>query len=240
MPNSTIKLWSARACPFAHRTRLALAEKGLDFELIEIDLQNKPASFSEVSVYGKVPALEHQGQRFVESAIVNEYLEEVFPSPRLLPTDPAQRALARFWIDYANTRFVPAWGKLLRASDANVAAEAATELREALATLERGLAQGSGAGPYWFGAAQPGLVDLSLYPWFERWPALEHYRGIAVPPSAERLLAWRKALSERPSVRAIENQTSFYVERFARYAGRVAVPAATPDPRGRAEAPSLV
>ena len=62
---STLKLWSARACPFAHRTRLVLAEKQLNFELIEIDLQHKPAWLSEISVYGKVPALEHEGRRSV-------------------------------------------------------------------------------------------------------------------------------------------------------------------------------
>jgi glutathione S-transferase len=105
-----LTLFSARACPFAHRTRLVLGEKQLDFELVEIDLQNKPAWFNTVSVYGKVPALEHDGQRIVESAIVNEYLDEVFPTPALLPRAPAARALARIWIDYANTRFVPALG----------------------------------------------------------------------------------------------------------------------------------
>ncbi|MET0790299.1 MAG: glutathione S-transferase family protein [Polyangiaceae bacterium] len=114
-----LTLFSARACPFAHRTRLVLGEKGLDFELVEIDLQQKPAWFSTVSNYGKVPALQHKEHRLVESAIVNEYLDEVFPEPALLPADPGTRAVARIWIDYANTRFVPAWGALLRApSDA--------------------------------------------------------------------------------------------------------------------------
>ncbi len=63
-----LTLFSARACPFAHRTRLVLAEKRLDFELVEIDLQQKPAWFSTVSNYGKVPALQHKQHRIVESA----------------------------------------------------------------------------------------------------------------------------------------------------------------------------
>ena len=214
---SNIKLWSARACPFAHRTRLALGEKQVNFELIEIDLQNKPSWFTEVSVYGKVPALEHDGQRFVESAIINEYLDETFPRPALLPRDPATRAVARFWIDYANTRFVPAWGKLLRAADQSIAAAAERELLATLDDLERGLAQHSGTGPFWFGA-EPSLVDLSLYPWFERWPALEHYRGVAVPAKLHGLGRWAAALSARDTVKAIENPTQFYVERYARYA----------------------
>lgn len=214
---TAINLWSARACPFAHRTRLVLGSKGLDFELVEIDLQNKPAWFNEVSVYGKVPALEHEGRRFVESAIINEYLEETFPMPALLPREPAQRALSRFWIDYANTRFVPAWGKLLRAQANAVAAEATTELVAALHTLERGLSELSGAGPFWFGA-EPSLVDLSLYPWFERWAALAHYRGVEVPAELPRLQRWRTATRELPAVTAIQNPTAYYVERYARYA----------------------
>ena len=61
---SQIKLFSARACPFAHRTRLVLTHKQLPFELVEIDLKNKPAWFdATVSGYGKVPAVEHAGKQ---------------------------------------------------------------------------------------------------------------------------------------------------------------------------------
>src|ERR1700755_1794399 len=112
---TAIRLFSARACPFAHRTRLVLSHKRVPFELVEIDLQNKPAWFDRsVSGYGKVPAIEHGDVRIWESAVINEYLDEVFPEPRLLPSVPADRAAARIWIDYANTRFAPAVGKLLR------------------------------------------------------------------------------------------------------------------------------
>lgn len=213
---SKLTLFSARACPFAHRTRLVLAEKKLDFELVEIDLQNKPAWFTTVSVYGKVPALEHDGNRFVESAIVNEYLDEVFPEPSLLPKDPAARAHARIWIDYANTRFVPAWGAVLRGAAQSERDAAERDLALALQYLEDGLARASDRGPYWLGS-QLSLIDLTFYPWFERWPALEHHRGVALAPGLERLARWRDAVSERASVLAIENPTSFYVERYARY-----------------------
>ena len=71
-----MELFTARVCPYAHRTRLVLLEKGLDFELIEVDLQNKPERFLQVSAYGKVPALVHDGVEIYESAIINEYLED--------------------------------------------------------------------------------------------------------------------------------------------------------------------
>ncbi|NBD32481.1 MAG: glutathione S-transferase family protein, partial [Cyanobacteria bacterium] len=102
----TLELYSASVCPFAHRTRLTLMEKGLDFQLIEIDLNKKPDWFSEVSPYGKVPVIKHQENRIWESAIINEYLEEAFPKPALFPDSPGERALARIWIDFANTKLV--------------------------------------------------------------------------------------------------------------------------------------
>jgi glutathione S-transferase len=215
MPKLT--LFSARACPFAHRTRLVLAEKKLDFELVEIDLQNKPPWFNAVSVYGKVPALEHGGQRIVESAIINEYLDETFPEPALLPKSPELRAEARIWIDYANTRFVPAWGGVLRGETAAERELAGVNLGKALEHIESsGLAKLSGDGPYWFGAT-PSLVDFSFYPWFERWPALEEHRGVGVPSALTRILRWRDAVKSRQSVRDIENPTSFYAQRYAAF-----------------------
>ena len=213
-----ITLFSARACPFAHRTRLVLAEKGLDFELVEIDLQNKPAWFGTVSSYGKVPALQHGQERVVESAIVNEYLDEVFPEPALLPKDPGKRATARIWIDYANTRFVPAWGALLRGKTEAERDAARVSLLESLEYIEnRGLHESSNDAPYWFGAT-PSLVDLSFYPWFERWAALEHHRGSVPLAKLPRLKRWVEALAARPSVKEIQNPTQYYVERYAKLA----------------------
>jgi len=220
-----LTLYSARACPFAHRTRLVLAEKGLDFELVEIDLRQKPAWFSTISNYGKVPALQHKEHRLVESAIVNEYLDEVFPEPALLPRDPGARAVARIWIDYANTRFVPAWGTLLRAASETERQTARDVLLQSLAYLEQGLRKTTGAGPFWFGE-QPGLVDLTFYPWFERWAALEHHRGPVAIGQFERLQRWSEALAARPTVKEIENPTQFYVERFAKHAAPAAQAAA--------------
>ncbi|HEY9905093.1 MAG TPA: glutathione S-transferase family protein, partial [Candidatus Sericytochromatia bacterium] len=82
-----IEIYSATVCPFAHRSRLVLLEKEIDFELIEIDLQNKPEGFTEISPYGKVPVIKHGDERVWESAIINEYLDEVFPEPPLMPVD---------------------------------------------------------------------------------------------------------------------------------------------------------
>jgi glutathione S-transferase len=215
---ANVKLFSARACPFAHRTRLVLSHKKIDFELVEIDLQNKPSWFGTVSAYGKVPAIEHAGNRIWESAVINEYLDEVFRSPALLPEEPALRAVARIWVDWANTRLVPAFGALLRGQTPAEQATGRRDLGESVTYLEReGLARHGGDGPFFFGS-RPGLVDFALYPWFERWAALEHYRGFAVPKDLARLARWTNEAGKLDAVQAHANPSEYYIERYARYA----------------------
>lgn len=215
---TTIQLYSAKACPYAHRTRLVFLEKNIPFELIEIDLQNKPEWFSQISRYGKVPAIKHGDAEIYESAIINEYLNEVFPEPPLLPSDPGQRAIARIWIDYANTRFTSAFGKLLRGKDEAEQQQGRQDLIEALLYIEsEAFGQLSGEGTYWLGE-QLTLVDLTFYPWFERFPTLESLRQFTLPTEATRLQQWWTALRDRPSVQSIENPVSFYLERYARFA----------------------
>jgi glutathione S-transferase len=213
-----VTLYSALACPYAHRTRLVLSEKKVQFELKEVDLQNKPAWFDQsVSAYGKVPAIEHEGARIWESAIINEYLDEVFPNPPLLPTQAGRRAVARIWIDYANSRFTSAFGSLLRSPGEAEQTKAERELLESLQFIEReGLAKLSTDGPFFLGAA-PSLVDFAFYPWFERWPALEHYRGFAIPKELTRLVRWRDAVRALDSVKAHENPAELYIDRYARH-----------------------
>jgi len=215
---TVLNIYSAKACPFAHRTRLVLLEKGIDFSLTEIDLQNKPDWFTQISRYGKVPAIKHGDNEIYESAIINEYLEEVFPEPPLLPRDPGRRAVARIWIDYANTRFVPAFSKLLRGKDAQEQQQGRQELQASLLYIEReGLSKLSNNGPYWLGDTLS-LVDLTFYPWFERFPTLQHLRQFTLPSEASHLQQWWDAVRRRTSIQAIENPVSFYLERYARFA----------------------
>jgi glutathione S-transferase len=214
---STIQLYSAVLCPFAHRVRLTLREKGVPFESIEIDLQNKPTNFLEISPYGKVPVLVHGDNRVWESAIVNEYLEETFPDPPLLPTEPMQRAQARIWINFADTRLFAASGKLLYGRDPQPTATL-QELNEHLLFIEReGLAKISDRAPYWLGT-ELSLVDLTFYPWFEQLNVLEHFRGFQIPPGLDRLQQWQAAVAEREAVRSISNPPEFYLERYGRLA----------------------
>jgi glutathione S-transferase len=127
------------------------------------------------------------------------------------------RARARIWIDYANTRFVTAFGKLLRLPAGGDEAAAQRELNETLQFIENaGLAQLSASGPFFLGA-KPSLVDFTFYPWFERWTALEHFRKTPVPAGLTRLTRWRAAVRELPSVREHENSAEYYVQRYSTF-----------------------
>ncbi|MBW4553317.1 MAG: glutathione S-transferase family protein [Aphanocapsa sp. GSE-SYN-MK-11-07L] len=215
-----IEIYSAVLCPFAHRSRLTLLEKQVPFKLIEIDLQNKPANFQEISPYGKVPVLKHGEHRVWESAIVNEYLEETFPEPPLLPKNPIQRAQARIWINFADTRLFAAIGRLLYSQDSQPQTAILKELTEHLQFIEQeGLRKISDADPYWLGA-DISLVDLTYYPWFEQIGVLEHFRGFQLPAGLDRLQEWWQTMANRESVRAIAKPQEFYIEHYAQYALR--------------------
>jgi glutathione S-transferase len=215
---SEIEIYSAVLCPFAHRSRLTLLEKGVPFELIEIDLQNKPANFQEISPYGKVPVLKHGNHRVWESAIINEYLDEVFPDPPLLPQDPMQRAQARIWINFADTRLFATTGKLLYSRDLQPPSALLKELTEHLRFMEHeGLRKISASGPYWLGKALS-LIDLTFYPWFEQLKVLEHFRNFQFPSGLDRLQQWWVAVAQRESVRSIANSPEFYLEHYGRLA----------------------
>jgi glutathione S-transferase len=212
-----IELYSTALCPFAHRTRLALIEKGLPFRLIEIDLHNKPANFKEISPYGKVPVLKHGKNRVWESAIINEYLDEAFPEHPLLPKAPIQRAQARIWINFADTRLFATTGKVLYARDPQrPPADDLQELTKHLQFIEAGLQTMAAAGPYWLGS-EVSLVDLTYYPWFEQWTVLSHFRGFQFPTGLDRLKQWWEAIATRDSVRAIAQPQNFYIERYAQF-----------------------
>lgn len=212
-----VTIYSAKVCPFAQRTRLTLLEKQVDFKLIEIDLNDTPNWFLEISPYGKIPALKRGDDLVCESAIINEYLEEVYPEPALMPSRPGQRAYARFWIDFANTKFVPWFYKLLLAQRPERQEQFAAELRDHLLFMERKGLGDVQAGSYWLGD-RPSLVDLAFYPFFERLPVLEYYRDFTLPDECPQLSAWWSTMRQRASVQQLMNPAEFYIHSYTHYA----------------------
>lgn len=91
-------LYSGTTCPFSQRCRFVLFEKGMDFEIRDIDLYNKPEDISVMNPYGQVPILVERDLILYESNIINEYIDERFPHPQLMPADPVMRARTRLFL----------------------------------------------------------------------------------------------------------------------------------------------
>jgi glutathione S-transferase len=213
---SDLELFSTPLCPFAHRVRLVLAAKELPYRLTEIDLRNKPQGFLKVSLHGKVPALRHGDRHICDSAIINEYLDETFPERPLLPRDPAGRAQARFWIEFANSRLFATTASLLYGAHRRNRSPALEQLAVTLRFIEaEALAKVPEDGPYWLGS-QLSLVDLIFYPWFEQLAVLERYRDFRMPSDLARLRQWHDALAQNTSVRAVAKPPQFYLEHYGR------------------------
>ncbi|MDR2688932.1 MAG: glutathione S-transferase N-terminal domain-containing protein [Azoarcus sp.] len=90
-----MNLYSGTTDPFSHRCRIVLFEKGMDFEVIDVDLFNKPEEIASINPYNRVPVLVDRDLVLYESNIINEYIDERFPHPQLMPPDPIMRARAR-------------------------------------------------------------------------------------------------------------------------------------------------
>ena len=213
---SEVEIFSAEVCPYAQRTRMVLIEKGVDFTLREVDLANKPDWFLEVSPYAKVPVIRHQGRVVYESAIINEYLDEVYPEPPMMPEAPGARATVRIWIDFMNMKLLPCFYRLLMAQEPEKQAQEAETLTAHFRLVEAAV-RDEGSGPYLFGA-RLSLADLSLYPWFERLPALEHYRGTMLPDDCSRLKSWFDVMEQTKSARETTNGAEYHIKAYIKYA----------------------
>jgi glutathione S-transferase len=184
-----LTVYDAPRCPYCARVRIVLAEKDVPHETVTIDLANRPQwLLAHNPPHGRVPVLEEDGWVLPESAVVNEYLEERFPQPPLLPADQAARAAVRLLI----FRFPEALGDAYYAVRRDEPG-AAERLVDALAALDARLA----TTPYLTGV-DFGLADISYLPWIVR---LRELMGVPLDsfPEIER---WAAACSERPSVAA--------------------------------------
>ena len=167
-----MRLIDAARCPYCARARIVLAEKGIDYETVEIDLSDRPAWVYELNVTGRVPIVDN-GFVLPESEVIMAYLEELHPEPALLPSDPRDRARARLLVH----RFDVLLGDdyyAFRRGDAN-------ELPERLAKLEVG---------------ESLYADIAYVPWVIR---ARDMLGVQLPAHLQR---WLTELEQRPSVAA--------------------------------------
>jgi stringent starvation protein A len=199
-----LKLYDYPDCPFCQKVRVILAEKDLEFEKIFVDLrkqEQKLPDFLRLNPYGKVPVLVDEDEVIYDSTIINEYLEDEYPLPKLMPEDSQGRARVRLLEDYCDNSFIPPTTVLLaqlRKSDAERdvqrVEQARDELRRALYYLRDRL-----AGHEFLAGKEFSLADAAFAP---RLMVLGRL-GIELEPALASVQAWIDRVRARPSVRGL-------------------------------------
>jgi len=180
-------------CPYVQRAVIALKEKGVDFERIDIDLARKPDWFLAISPLGKVPVLKVGDDVIFESAVIAEFLEDTI-EPALHPADPVRRAEHRAWIEVASATLADIW-EFYTATTEEAFERKRRDLVQRFERIEARL----GDGP-WFDGERFSLADAAFAPalrYFEVFDTVADFGILADKPKVAR---WRKALADRPSV----------------------------------------
>lgn len=187
-------LYSGTTCPFSQRCRLVLFEKGMDFEIRDVDLFNKPEDISTMNPYGQVPILVERDLVLYESNIINEYIDERFPHPQLMPADPVMRARARlFLFNFERELFIYVH-QLERRDQLKDAGKqldgARQQIRDRLTQLTPIFVKNK----YMLGE-DFSMLDVAIAPLLWR---LDHY-GIEMPKTAAPLLRYAERIFSRPA-----------------------------------------
>ncbi|HYY24443.1 MAG TPA: glutathione S-transferase family protein [Candidatus Udaeobacter sp.] len=198
-----IRLYDAVPSSNSDRVKVVLHEKDLAYDRVTLDLakkEQKCPEFLKLNPYGKVPVINDAGKILFESCIINEYLDEQYPNPPLMPKDPYLRGRGRILVDYAlNYIHEPYWA--LRAEMLKQEGERNTtameEKRRTLRRLLQYLEEALGDKPYFLGGLS--LTDIDVLPRFLR---MESY-GVLPVPALPRIGAWLQRMKVRPSVKAI-------------------------------------
>jgi glutathione S-transferase len=193
--SSRLKLISHKLCPYVQRAVIALTEKGVAFERIDVDLANKPDWFLKISPLGRTPVLQVGDTAIFESAVILEYLEETEPKP-LHPADPLRRAEHRGWIEFGSAALNDIAGLYSAPDEASFKTKTA-QLEARFARLEGRIA----ASP-WFDGGAFSLVDAVFGPVFRYFDVFDEIGDFGILAGKLRLARWRASLAARPSVKS--------------------------------------
>jgi len=200
-----ITIYNMRFCPFAQRAILTCLHKKVPFDVVNIDLSNKPDWFVK-NTWGTVPVIRYQGHFIMESLVCADFVDQNFPADRLHPSDPTEKALGRMLVKSYAKMIPPYYGCVRSRSNENkeeavkdrakffgVMVEVFTEMNE---ELQR-------RGTTFFSGYEVGMTDLMVWPWMERLGvfSLRHPgEDLVVPPALTNLHTWLAAMKIEPSV----------------------------------------
>ena len=196
---AALKLISHKLCPYVQRAVIALSEKGVPFERIDIDLANKPDWFLKISPLGKVPVLvvtTEQGEvALFESNVIREYIEETQGGRRLHPEDPLARAQHRAWMEFGSAILGDLWGLETTTDPATFDSK-----RQAVAAKFARVEAALGEGPFFVGR-EFSLVDAVFAPIFRYFDVFDELADLGIFADLSKIRVWRTELAKRPSVR---------------------------------------
>jgi glutathione S-transferase len=202
VPNVTVH--SAIACPFSHRTRMALTAKGIGYETVEIDLLRPPGWFTEGPARTQMPMLVSEGVTIHGASTANEYIDERWKEPPLLPGPAASRAEARAWINWLEDKLQPTYEAALLEIDGARYESLEKSLNSVLQRLEERLqarveSKRWSPSSYWHGE-RLGMVDLSYAATFVRFAGLVEFHAWEMPAGLPAVTAWIGTLGADPVV----------------------------------------
>ncbi|MDE2117061.1 MAG: glutathione S-transferase N-terminal domain-containing protein [Betaproteobacteria bacterium] len=182
-------LYSGTTDPFSQRCRIVLFEKGMDFQVIDVDMFNKPEDLAVVNPYNRVPVLVERDLVLYEANIINEYIDERFPHPQLMPADPVMRARARLFLHRFENELFCHIGPIEHGAQ-KVADKARQAVRDNLTQIAPVFAKQK----YMLGD-EFSMLDVAIAPLLWR---LDHY-GIQLDKDAAPLMKYAERLFSRPA-----------------------------------------
>jgi RNA polymerase-associated protein len=182
-------LYSGTTDPYSHRCRIVLFEKGMDFQVIDVDLANKPEDLAVINPHNTVPVLVERDLVLEQANIINEYIDERFPHPQLMPADPVMRARARLFLHNFEEQLFDHI-KDLESDNQKAADKARTTIRDNLTQIVPLFSKQE----YILGD-DFSMLDVAIAPLLWR---LGHY-GIELPKQAAPLLKYAERIFSRPA-----------------------------------------
>ncbi|KAL9262054.1 Glutathione S-transferase U17-like protein [Drosera capensis] len=214
-PQGEVKVLGAWPSPFVMRPRIALNLKSVEYEFVEENPGNKSELLLKSNpVYKKIPVLIHGDKPVCESLVIVQYIDEVWKdSTSILPSDPYDRAMARFWAAYVDDKMFPTMREIVAANEDEAKAAAVALFKEGLSLLEEALVKMS-KGKKFFGGDEIGYMDIAFGCYISWFKVTEIVSNVKLfdESATPHLVAWIHSFSSHPAVKDVMPETDKLME----------------------------
>ncbi|CAN6550614.1 unnamed protein product [Malus baccata var. baccata] len=215
MAKSDVKVLGAWPSPYAMRAWIALNIKSVEYELLEETFEAKSQLLLQSNpVHKKIPVLIHGDKSVCESLIIVEYIDEVWTSgPSILPSDPLDRATARFWAAYVDEKWLPSMRGVAAAEGDEAKKAAVEQVAEGLAQMEEAF-QKTSKGKDFFSGDKIGYLDIAFGCFLGWLRVTEKMNGVKLLDEAKipGLAKWAEKFSADPAVKDVMPETDKLAE----------------------------